>query len=717
MNNPSNMLLDEASAASTESTDKLNSIAALMSQLAMARGKGQGTRAFLEALEKQSINNVSDLSFKKARKLWKVLFPKSTVQERELANLTERDFPCLIVDQQRDSVFICKGMSAGSLLLTDSEGLSIQRPLSEISARAWVFDPIKVRRSGKALSAGDIFKLGMRSHRTLFRESLLASLLAAVLGVGSALYTMQVYDRVVPTGAYSTLTVLAAGVLIAILLEFFAKQIKTGFIDRSTESIDLSLSQLFFERGIDLRLESRPKTVGTLAAQIKNFEMVRQFMVTSLFFLWADLPFALFFLGVIWMIGGQVVLVPLVLLPIGVLFGLLMRGPIEKNTKLNMQESNKKSGLLIEALDGIETLKSSGGRSYFTERWRELSEKVVIGEFRVKRLSALASNISQTLQQVSYAGMVTYGAVLVTQGELTMGALIACTILSGRALGPLSQFPNMIAQAKKSKIALEALNGLMKLPVDRDINMAKVVPDRCVGRLACDAIAFGYDQQPVVSFPALVFAPGQKAAILGAVGSGKSTLLRLLAGLYAPSEGRVRLDDYDLQLLDEGFIREQICYLPQDVRLFSGTLRDNLTLGLPMTSESALTDACAKTGLARVIAGHPMGLDLQIHEGGQGLSTGQRQLVGITRLLLAKPRIVLLDEPTSAMDRLLEQNLLQLIFAELKASTIIMVTHKVNHIEFVERVAVVDQGKMVMDGPRDEVMDRLSGKTPAGGAA
>ena len=717
MSSPQEHPTAHAAAVGLDVSDRLNGIAALLSQLAMARGKGQGTRAFLEALEKQGISDVADLTFKNARKMWRELFPKSAVHERELANLQDRDFPCLITDHQGDAVFICKGISAGNLLLIDTEGHSLQRPMSDISARAWVFEPIKVRRSAKALSAGDIFKLAMRSHRTLFRESLLASLLAAVLGVGSALYTMQVYDRVVPTGAYSTLTVLAAGVLVAILLEFFAKQIKTSFIDRSTESIDLSLSQLFFERGIDLRLESRPKTVGTLAAQIKNFEMVRQFMVTSLFFLWADLPFALFFLGVIWMIGGQVVLVPLVLLPIGVLFGLLMRGPIEKNTKLNMQESNKKSGLLIEALDGIETLKSSGGRSYFTERWRELSEKVVVGEFRVKRLSALASNISQTLQQVSYAGMVTYGAVLVTQGELTMGALIACTILSGRALGPLSQFPNMIAQAKKSKIALEALNGLMQLPVDRDINSAKVVPDRCAGRISTDALTFGYDQQPAVSFPALVFPPGQKAAILGAVGSGKSTLLRLIAGLYAPSEGRVRLDDYDLQLLSEDFIREQICYLPQDVRLFSGTLRDNLTLGLPMVAESTLNQACQKSGLSRVIAGHPMGLDLPIHEGGQGLSTGQRQLVGITRLLLAKPRVVLLDEPTSAMDRLLEQHLLKTIFGELKESTIIMVTHKMNHIEFVERVAVVDQGRMVMDGPRDDVVARLSGKTSSGGAA
>ena len=693
-----------------------HTIAALLSQLSMAKGNGASQRRILECLDRLELKSAGDMNRKRLRKVWRDLFPKSRVEERSLTALSESDYPCLLIDRESQEAYLCKGQSPKGVLLQDALGQSHVRDPETLNSQVFTFNSVKQRASRKPITASDLFRLAMRSHRRLLNEALLASLVAAILGVGSALYTMQVYDRVVPTGAYSTLIVLSVGVAVAVLLEFFSKQIKTSFVDRATESADLGLSQLFFERGLDLSLATRPKTVGTLAAQIKNFELVRQFMVTSLFFLWADLPFAIFFLGVIWMIGGQIVLVPLVLLPLGVLFGLLLRGPIEKNTKLNMQESNKKSGLLIEALDGIETVKAAGARSFFTQRWKSLSEAVVVGEFRVKRLSALATNVSQTLQQFSYIGMVTFGAVLVTQGELTMGSLIACTILSGRALGPLSQFPNMLAQAKKSKIAVEALNGIMALPVDRDVNQSKVVPDRCTARLETDAISFGYDQRPAVSFPALRFNPGQKTAILGAVGSGKSTLLKILAGLYAPSEGRVRLDDYDLHILAEDFVREQISYLPQDVKLFSGTLRDNLTLGLPMIKESELNEACQLTGLSRVIAGNPMGLDLPIHEGGQGLSTGQRQLVGITRLLLAKPKIVLLDEPTSALDQLLEQHLLKVIFSQLSGATIIMVTHKLAHIEYVERVAVVDQGRMVMDGPRAEVMARLNGKSDAGGA-
>ena len=692
-----------------------HSLASILSQLSMARGNGASQRRILDVLEHTDLQNVEQINHKRLGKVWRRLFPKSRIEERPLSALKEGDYPCLLIDRESQDVYLCKGQSPSGVLLQDSTGQSYVRDLETLTSQVFTFEQIKLRATGKPLTASDLFRLAMRSHRWLLNEALLASLVAAILGIGSALYTMQVYDRVVPTGALSTLIVLSVGVAVAVLLEFFSKQIKSSFVDRATESTDLGLSQLFFERGIDLSLATRPKTVGTLAAQIKNFELVRQFMVTSLFFLWADLPFAILFLGVIWMIGGQIVLVPLVLLPLGVLFGLLLRGPIEKNAKLNMRDSNRKSGLLIEALEGIETAKASGARSFFTQRWKALSEVVVVGEFRVKRLSAMATNVSQMLQQFSYIGIVTFGAVLVIRGELTMGSLIACTILSGRALSPLSQFPNMLAQAKKSKIAVDALNEIMAFPVDRDVNQSRVVPDRCSARLETDAISFGYEQRPAISFPALKFSPGQKMAVLGTVGSGKSTLLKILAGLYAPNEGRVRLDDYSLQILAEDFVREQISYLPQDAKLFSGTLRDNLTLGLPMVNESELNRACQLTGLSRVIAGNPMGLELPIFEGGQGLSSGQRQLVGVTRLLLAKPKIALLDEPTSALDQLLEQQLLKVIFEQLSSATIIMVTHKMAHIEFVERVAVLDKGRMVMDGPKAEVIARLNVKSDNGG--
>ena len=692
-----------------------HSLASILSQLSMARGNGASQRRILDVLEHTDLQSVEQINHKKLGKVWRRLFPKSRIEERPLSALKEGDYPCLLIDRESQDVYLCKGQSPSGVLLQDSTGQSYVRDLETLTSQVFTFEQIKLRATRKPLTASDLFRLAMRSHRWLLNEALLASLVAAILGIGSALYTMQVYDRVVPTGALSTLIVLSVGVAVAVLLEFFSKQIKSSFVDRATESTDLGLSQLFFERGIDLSLATRPKTVGTLAAQIKNFELVRQFMVTSLFFLWADLPFAILFLGVIWMIGGQIVLVPLVLLPLGVLFGLLLRGPIEKNAKLNMRDSNRKSGLLIEALEGIETAKASGARSFFTQRWKALSEVVVVGEFRVKRLSALATNVSQMLQQFSYIGIVTFGAVLVIRGELTMGSLIACTILSGRALSPLSQFPNMLAQAKKSKIAVDALNEIMAFPVDRDVNQSRVVPDRCSARLETDAISFGYEQRPAISFPALKFSPGQKMAVLGTVGSGKSTLLKILAGLYAPNEGRVRLDDYSLQILAEDFVREQISYLPQDAKLFSGTLRDNLTLGLPMVNESELNRACQLTGLSRVIAGNPMGLELPIFEGGQGLSSGQRQLVGVTRLLLAKPKIALLDEPTSALDQLLEQQLLKVIFEQLSSATIIMVTHKMAHIEFVERIAVLDKGRMVMDGPKAEVIARLNVKSDNGG--
>ena len=410
-------------------------------------------------------------------------------------------------------------------------------------------------------------------------------------------------------------------------------------------------------------------------------------------------------------------LVPLIILPIGILFGLSLRRPLETYTKQNMTEANLRNGLLIESLDGIEGVKAAGGNSTFAHRWFGLTEAVSDGELKVKRLSALSSNFSQSLQQLSYVGIVAYGAVLVTQGELTMGALIACSILSGRALGAFSQFPNMLVQAKKSKIALEALTGAMRLSADRDGTHRRAVLDKPVGALASDALQFGYDPSLLIlELPALEFKPGERVAVLGSVGSGKSTLVRLLAGLYQPSQGSVRYDGYDFNLLNPDFLREQILYLPQEARLFGGTLRENLTLGLPMVAESELAEACAKTGLDQVIAGHPHGLELRISEGGQGLSGGQKQLVAFTRALLANPSIVLLDEPMASMDRGLEERLMGLLLGGLpKDTTVILVTHKLQHVRRVDRVMILERGKLVIDGPSAEVMAQMQRSAPAEG--
>ncbi len=386
-----------------------------------------------------------------------------------------------------------------------------------------------------------------------------------------------------------------------------------------------------------------------------------------------------------------------------------MRKPIEAVAAQNMAESNRKNGLLIEAIDGIESIKAANAEWKLLERWRHLTWLIGTGELRMKALSTFSTNISQTLQQIVYIGMVLVGAYEITEGRLTMGGLIACTIISGRALGPLAQIPSLIVQWKNAEIALKSLDSIMALPNDRDDNTRLVVPERCNGAIRLDKVGFAYGPGlPSVQIAELSIQPGERIAIVGSIGSGKSTLIKLLSGLYRPQEGVMSIDGVDVTQLAPEYVREHIGYLPQDVRLYQGTLRDNLTLGLPSPTDSQLLKAAAMTGLDRVIQNHPKGLELEISEGGRGLSGGQRQLLGLTRMLLQQPKIMLLDEPTASMDSQLETRVMQHLFQDIKAdSALVVVTHKPAVLGHIQRLIVMDQGRIVLDGPRDQVLARL----------
>ncbi len=546
----------------------------------------------------------------------------------------------------------------------------------------------------------------------LFRSAVFATFVVSLIGLTSAMYTMQVYDRVVPTKGYSTLWVLTVGVLLAVGLELLMKQVRAQMVDRASKAIDEELSAVFFAKALDIRMDARPRTVGTFAAQIRQFESVRAFMASSTLFILADAPFALLFIGVIALIAGPVALVPLVVTGLALIVGLALRAPLERLAAAHIEESNRKNGLLIEAVDGIESVKAAGAEWKLLDRWRALTATLAESELRMRLHGTFAANLTQTLQQLSYVGLVAAGAYAITTGALTMGGLIACTIISGRALAPLAQIPNLIVQWKHARIALRALDAIMALPEERDEDRRLVVPEQCEGRLRLDNVVYGFgDERPALTMPALNIAPGERVAVLGPVGSGKSTLIKVLSGLYRPRSGSVFLDDVDVSHLAPAFVREHVGYLPQDVRLFNGSLRDNLCLGLPTQSDSRILEVANLTGLAQVIQRHPRGLELEISEGGRGLSGGQRQLVGLTRLLLMRPRVLLLDEPTAALDAQLELLVMHNLFRALpRETTIVLVTHKPALVMQVNRVILLEHGRILTDGPRDEVLARAREK-------
>lgn len=563
------------------------------------------------------------------------------------------------------------------------------------SARQWFIHAILVRRR-------------------VFIEAVVATFVISMLGLGASFYSLQVYDRVIPTQAHATLMALTVGVGIAVLFEFILKQVRSLMVDRGCKAIEEALSEVFFQRMLDIRMEARPRTVGSFAAQVRQFELVRNFMSSSTVFLLADLPFCFLFIAVIAIIGGWLAAIPLILLPVVLITSLWLNWRIGQLTRRQLQDARHKNGLLVDVIDGIESIKAAGAEKKMLGRWRQLVASSSSLELDSRYLSTMASHLAQLLQQLSYVAIIGLGAWMVSAGQISMGALIACSILSNRALSPITQIASWVTQWQHAKEALRGLDDMMRLPIDQPGIGSAIMPSSCNGELRLEQATFAFSDKLTALQPVtMAISGGERIAIVGPIGSGKSTLIKLLSGLYRPLTGKIFLDGVDMALLAPAFLREQVGYLPQDVRLLHGTLRDNLTLGIEPPNDSALLAAAQKTGLDRVISTHPQGMELPIQEGGRGLSGGQRQLLGLTRLLLHQPALLLLDEPTAAMDAELEARVMHSVLTTLPASTtVVLVTHKASLLRLVDRVIVMDQGRILMDGARSEILAKLTTSVP-----
>ena len=702
----------EPEVQSIENEEKMFQSAGLLTHLAALLGEAVPAHRFniSQTTDKGIALHLLPLA-DQLRCMWMSRFPAGKVSEVLHSKLHDRDFPLLWVSDAEEKCVLLLGSLANGSYLIHGES-EAEKPMdAEGVALGSIFkmlpNPVAKQKSGASpKSAKDWFRFAIRKHWHVFGQGIFATFIISLLALFTSLYTMQVYDRVVPTRGFSTLFVLTVGVVMAILLEFMMKQSRAYIVERAAKKIDIELADVFFNKALTIRMDARPATVGTFASQIRNFESVRNFMTTSTLFILADAPFALFFLVVIALLAGPVALVPALMIPLAVLTGWLLSRKIKHYTELHMEESNKKNGLLIEAIDGIEAIKAAGASWKQRDKHNELTTVMAENDIKMRQLNTRATNISQSLQQFNYVGLIAAGAFAITAGNLTMGGLIACSILVGRALTPISQIPNLINQWSNAKVSLEALDGIMALPNDRDDDVRLVVPSSCKGDIRFEGVGYGYSEdKAVLDIESLSIKAGERVAIIGAVGSGKSTLIKLMSGLYRPKKGAVFLDGVDMSHLAEDFISEHVGYLPQDVRLFNGSLRDNLILGLPTPADSRIMRAAALTGLDKVISSHPKGFELPISEGGRGLSGGQRQLVGLTRMLLAAPRILMLDEPTASMDTKLEVKVMKHLFEEMPAhSSVIVVTHKPAVLTQVDRIIVMGEGRVLMDDKRDKVL-------------
>ncbi len=549
------------------------------------------------------------------------------------------------------------------------------------------------------------------AHKKLLFEALLGGVIINLVALATALYTMQVYDRVVPTGATQTLLVLSLGVFVAIVFEFVTKTLRMHLYERLVAQVDQRLSRSVFMRFLAVRLDQLPPSVGSLATQMRGYETVRSFLTTVTSHLLIDAPFSLLYGLVVFSIAGKLALIPIGFFILSVLIGLHYRNRVDALASKANAATNFKTGMLVETVEGAETIKSGQGGWRMLSRWMNTTDEARGYEQEMSRVSEHSQHIVGSLQQLSYILLIGTGALYITLGEVSMGGLIACSILSGRILAPVASIPRMLVQWAHTKAALQGLDRLWALQGDHHGQDMPIVLESIAGRYLFSDVIAQYGDNKALSVPQLNINAGEKIGVLGPVGAGKTTLLRLLSGMYKPQQGRILLDDVDLAQLSKPVLAENIGYLQQEGRLFAGTVRENLILGLIDPGDDVILEAARMTGLMyAVITPHPEGLQQKIYEGGTGLSGGQRQLVNLTRIYLAKPRIWLLDEPTASMDQQLEIRSRECLYQAIKPSdTLVLVTHKPEMLGLVDRIIVVANHIVIMDGPKSLVLEKLNG--------
>lgn len=566
-------------------------------------------------------------------------------------------------------------------------------------------------------SAEELFETILRKDRAWVPLAAVATALSSILLLATSLYSMQVYDRVIGQGGLATLIVLTVGVVIAIVVELGLKLARSAIMDRAMNAIDVDASVSVYARLLSVRLDEMPPSLGTLAAQVRGFETVRAFALARIIYLATDLPFAVFFLLIIWMIGGATVaMVPAIAFVIAAAGGLSLRRAIAKHATNEMSVANMRQGVLVETIQSAESVKAAGAGWLLQGRWNSLSRESANESMKLKQLNDYASHFSALMQQLSYVFLVAAGAYLAVDGlSMTVGAIIACSILSGRVLAPVATLPGLLVQWGNSKIALDHLEKLFELERDNHGILQSLSPSLVEGKLEVRNVEFAWRGQTTpFALNGFTVQPGERVGVIGSVGSGKSTLLKLFAGVIKASKGVVCLDGMDVQHIAADRRSELIGYLPQTTRLISGTLRQNLTLGLPYVSEDLLMAAIQTTGLAEQIAGRPEGLDVRISEGGEGLSGGQKQLVALTRLLLCQSSLWLLDEPTSSMDEGTEERCLMALKQQIRSGqTLVLVTHKARLLDLVDRLVVLTPQGIALDGPKDKVLDALRQRAAA----
>jgi ATP-binding cassette subfamily C protein LapB len=543
----------------------------------------------------------------------------------------------------------------------------------------------------------------------IFKDVLIAALLINIFGLAIPMFSMNVYDRVVPNYAIETLWVFAAGVGLALIFDYVIRLMRGHFVDLASSRIDLKLSSLIMERVLGMRMSSRPASVGAFASNLRSFETVRDFIASATVTTLIDLPFALIYILAMAWISWPLVFLPLIGIAIVMIYSYVTQHKMHELSETTFRASALRNATLVESLTALETIKAHGAESKMQEKWEKSTAFLARVSGQLRLMSSSSNYGAATIQQAVNIGIIIAGVYLIHERMLTMGGLIACTTLAGRAMAPLGQIVGLLLQLQNAKTSLAALERIMETPTERSDESAFIHRPEIRGEIEFRDVHFTYPGSKTEALKGINFRimPGERVVIIGRVGSGKTTLQKLILGLYTPTEGAVMLDGVDLRQLDPADLRRNMGYVEQESLLFYGSLRENITIRAPYADDLAVVAAAELAGLTDFVNKHPEGFDMVISERGESLSGGQRQGIAIARAVLMDPPVMLLDEPTSSMDYTSEAQLKERIRQYSQNKTVIIVTHRSSLIDLADRIIVVDEGVIVADGPRDTVVAAL----------
>ncbi len=639
------------------------------------------------------------------------------ITNRKLADIPEMVLPCVLLIENRQACILLAREGGYANVIFPETGEGADRiPLKKLeemyAGYAILVRPgfkYRVEKDEKLLDRkGSWFWGTMWQFWPTYVQVLIAAFLINSFALASPLFIMNVYDRVVPNRAMETLWVLAIGVVTVIGFDLLLKTLRAYFVDNAGKRADVLLSSRIFEQVLNLQVKARPASAGAFANHLREFETLRDFFTSVTVTALVDLPFLAIFLAIIYVIGGPLFIVPAVAIPFVLLVGLALQWPMQRAVAKTSEEAAQKHGVIIETISALDTVKSMGIEGHMQKEWERFVGKTAETSVAARFFAGLGINLSAAAMQLVTVAVVVYGVHLMGEpnSTMTVGALIACTILTGRTMAPLGQIAGLLTRLNQAMVALKGLNNIMSLPTERGAEKRQLSRPNIQGDIEFKDVTFKYpgSDLPALNNVSFKIRAGEKVGIIGPVGSGKTTISRLLINLYEPDEGAILIDGTDIRQIDPSDIRRSIGSVMQDITLFKATVRQNITLGHPQADDEMILNAARLSGVHDFISRHPHGYDLQVGEKGATMSGGQRQAIGLARAFLPNPPILMLDEPTSAMDLNSERRLIMRMKDYIADKTVILVTHRTSLFSLVDRIIVLGNGRIAADGPRDKIL-------------